>query len=83
MKTSMSDPMRLDALELIRDETKKLGIPLIEYDLDAQFRCGGCTEYIQWLDHFLGFSSVEPSNWTKNYSFALVDSPEDSRKNYS
>lgn len=73
-------PDEIGCTQLIRDETRKLGIPLIEYDLDAQFRCGGCTEYIQWLDHFLGFSSVEPSNWTKNYSFKIVDSPEDLEK---
>jgi hypothetical protein len=61
-------------------ETKKLGIPLFEYDLDAQFRCGGCTEYIEWVDYFLGFLKNEPKNWRNNYSFTIVESPKELEK---
>ena len=73
-------PDEIGCTQLVRDETKKLGIPLIEYDLDTQFRCGGCTEYIEWVDYFLGFSKDEPKNWRNNYSFTVVESPKELEK---
>jgi len=53
-----------------------LKIPLRKYDLSTQFRCGGCTEYVNWVDRMLGFAAPDATDWGDRYSFELVDSPE-------
>jgi hypothetical protein len=69
-------PDEIGCTDVIRVETKKMGIPLIEYDLDAQFRCGGCVEYVHWIDYLLGFSSDKPVNWKNNYKVTFTDDPK-------
>jgi hypothetical protein len=49
---------------------------LKEFDLGAQFRCGGCTEYVAWVDWLLGFRAEAPEPWRGRYRFELVDTPE-------
>ena len=53
-------PDEIGSSELIRTEMKRLGIPLKEYDLEVQFRCGGCTEYSDWINYLLEFSNKKP-----------------------
>jgi hypothetical protein len=50
---------------------------LFEYDLDAQFQCGECTEYANWIDYLLGFTDVteESKSWRENYEFTVIDTP--------
>lgn len=52
-----------------------LQIPLRKYDLNTQFRCGGCSEYVNWVDRMLGFTAPDATDWGTRYSFELVDSP--------
>jgi len=51
---------------------------LVEYDLDAQFRCGECAEYTKWIDYLLGFTDETegPKSWRENYEFTVTDTPE-------
>jgi hypothetical protein len=51
-------PDEIGCTDLIRRVTCELGVPLQEYDLDTQFRCGGCTEYAEWVDFLLGFREI-------------------------
>jgi hypothetical protein len=68
-------PDEIGCTNVIREETHKMGIPLIEYDLDAQFRCGGCVDYVNWIDYLLGFSADKPVNWKNNYKVTFTDDP--------
>jgi uncharacterized protein len=52
-------------------------IPLKRFDLVTQFRCGGCCEYLDWVDGMLGFVPAVSRSWQENYTFRLVDSPEE------
>ena len=61
--------------ELIRSEARRLGARLWETDLQTQFRCGGCREYLQWVDFLLGFSEERPGPWGARYELAVVDTP--------
>ena len=70
-------PDEIGSTGLIREETAKMGIPLIEYDLAVQFRCGGCVEYVDWIDYVLGFSDKEPESWKDEYTLKLADSPHE------
>jgi uncharacterized protein len=73
-------PDEIGSSQLIRDETNALGINLFEYDLHAQFRCGNCYDYITWIDNILGFSNVHPQYWSDQYSFKIVDMPQEIEK---
>ena len=70
-------PDEVGESNLIREATGRLHIPLKEYDLTTQFRCGGCSEYLQWIDHLLGFRANVSSGWEDQYRFDLADSPDD------
>jgi hypothetical protein len=70
-------PDEIGESQLIRDETKALGINLFEYDLHAQFRCGNCYDYITWIDYILGFDNIRPHYWSDQYSFKIVDTPQE------
>jgi hypothetical protein len=63
--------------ELIREAASKRQIPLKEFDLSAQFRCGGSREYVDWLDAILGFKQITGRSWSGLYDFALVGDPRE------
>ncbi|MFC2171396.1 DNA/RNA helicase domain-containing protein [Acidobacteriota bacterium] len=68
-------PDEIGCTELIRNSCKEFKVPLREYDLATQFRCGGCGEYIDWVNYLLGFKDDPPRAWEKKYTFRLVDKP--------
>jgi hypothetical protein len=63
--------------QLIREAAGRKRITLKEYDLATQFRCGGCLEYLEWVDWLLGFRQARPVDWRNRYKFELAGSPED------
>jgi hypothetical protein len=56
-------------------EAKMKGARIKQFDLAAQFRCGGCAEYVAWVDWLLGFSAEKPEPWHDRYRIELVDGP--------
>ena len=70
-------PDEVGSTNLILETAKKMGIPTFEYDLQAQFRCGGCTDYLDWINYLFGFSSKMPNYWNEQYHFSFVDSPSE------
>jgi hypothetical protein len=68
-------PDEIGCTKVIREETSRIGVPLIEYDLDAQFRCGNCVEYVNWIDYLLHFSNNKPNSWKNNYQLTFADDP--------
>lgn len=65
-------PDEVGSTKLIRQAAEARSVPLREYDLATQFRCGGCREYVDWLDYFLGFSASEPDSWYGHYGVEIV-----------
>jgi hypothetical protein len=70
-------PDEIGCTDLIRTATKAFGVPLQEFHLDTQFRCGGCTEYTDWVDHLLKYRDIPPLPWGDMYRMKVVDSPVD------
>jgi hypothetical protein len=60
----------------IKTEAEKMRLPIKTYDLMEQFRCGGCMEYIDWIDVLLDFTSKEIKPWGDSYSVTLADNVE-------
>lgn len=91
MRSSQISIFLMDPLQSFRDNetttkenielwANELGIKNISsIDLgDAQFRCGGSKEYVDWLDSLLGLKETDNTIWDKENSrflFELVDDP--------
>ncbi len=67
-------PDEVGSSALFRLEGKRKNARIKEFDLGVQFRCGGCTEYVTWVDWLLGFSVDQPEPWNDRYRVSLVDS---------
>jgi hypothetical protein len=68
-------PDEIGCSDLVRSECNAHGVKLSEFDLESQFRCGGCREYVNWVDHLLGFEVAEPRPWGQAYSVQIESSP--------
>jgi DUF2075 family protein len=67
-------PDEVGSSALFRLEGRRKNARIKEFDLGVQFRCGGCTEYVTWVDWLLGFSVDQPEPWNDRYRVTLVDS---------
>lgn len=70
-------PDEIGSSVLVRAAAGEVKALLREYDLRQQFRCGGCTEYQDWVDHLLGFEAPLVQDWKDRYNFGLVNSPKE------
>jgi hypothetical protein len=70
-------PDEVGASQAIKDTANKLGIEVVEFDLVEQFRCGGCVDYLNWIDRLLGFSNEPVNFWGGRYQLQIVGSIED------
>jgi hypothetical protein len=69
-------PDEIGSSALVREQASALRIRFREYDLAGQFRCGGCREYIEWVDGLLGFRSEPSGPWRERYHFRIEDTPQ-------
>jgi hypothetical protein len=70
-------PDEIGSTELVVTAARDLRVPLRSYVLQEQFRCGGCAEYVAWVDCLLGFSKDSRRPWGSQYRIQLVDGPAD------
>jgi len=68
-------PGEVGSAQLIRDTAQKFGAELLEYELEAQFRCGGSDGFINWVDNTLGIRRTANVLWNRNdaYEFKVLD----------
>lgn len=54
-----------------------MGLPVVEVELDAQFRCGGSRAYEEWVLRLLGLDPGGPIEWSGDtyFSLDLAESP--------
>jgi hypothetical protein len=71
-------PGELGTAEEIGRYAAELGFEVYRVDLDAQFRCGGSEEYVQWVQRLLGLAEGGPIEWPGDPAFdvRVADSPE-------
>lgn len=70
-------PDEIGSSALVRSAARESRAVFREFDLRQQFRCGGCTEYQDWVDHLLGFDAPPPQTWKDRYDFGMVTTPEE------
>jgi hypothetical protein len=66
------------SVDLIKRAANDLGVHVTEVHLRDQFRCGGCQEYVDWVEELLGLTGHGPRVWEPLDSFELrlADTPE-------
>ena len=69
-------PEEVGSSELIRATTKRLEIPLVEYELEAQFRCAGSEAFVAWVENTLELRRTPSILWDPRdeFEFTVVDS---------
>jgi DUF2075 family protein len=72
-------PGEVGSTELIRDTAGRLGIELIEHELEAQFRCGGSEAFVGWVESTLEMARNPYVMWDpkEEFDFDVVDSPQE------
>lgn len=78
----MIRPNDIGSYSHVKDIATKLGCKIYEYELEAQFRCGGSEGYINWLDDVLGIrETANATGWENldNLEFNIIDDPNELR----
>jgi len=63
----------------IRENAVKLDCKVFEFELEAQFRCGGSDGFINWVDNTLQIRRTANALWIndENFEFKIFNSPEE------
>lgn len=72
-------PNEVGSSDLIRSAAVAFGADLLEYELEAQFRCSGSDAFINWVDNTLGIRPTANVLWNQDaeFDFAIVESVEE------
>ncbi|MCW5640974.1 MAG: DUF2075 domain-containing protein [Rhodoferax sp.] len=72
-------PGEVGSSNLIREAANRAGAKLLEYELDAQFRCSGSDGFINWVDNTLDVRRTANVLWkqTDPYEFRIVNSVQE------
>jgi uncharacterized protein len=70
-------PGEVGSSALIKQTAAKLGIPVIEHELEAQFRCGGSEAFVGWVENTLELRETPFVLWDpdEEFDFDVVESP--------
>lgn len=72
-------PGEVGSSELIKEAASRAGAKLLEYELDAQFRCSGSDGFINWVDNTLDIRRTANVLWKRDdpYEFRVMDSVQE------
>lgn len=72
-------PNEVGSPKLIQQEAHKHDYELADYQLEAQFRCGGSDGFINWVDNTLEVKRTANVLWnlSEPFDFRILDSPEE------
>lgn len=72
-------PDEIGSVEYIRQHAEEIGADILEYELQAQFRCSGSDAFINWVDNTLGIKRTANAIWDENeeFDFKIFNSPEE------
>jgi DUF2075 family protein len=72
-------PDEIGSSELIKEKAEADGCDVFEYDLEAQFRCGGNDGFVQWVNNTLEIKRTPSVLWdySQEYDFKIFDSVEE------
>lgn len=72
-------PGEVGSSKLIRETAARLGIPVVEHELETQFRCGGSDAFVGWIDNTLEIAPTPYVLWDpkEEFDFQIVDTPQE------
>lgn len=73
-------PGEVGSSELVRAAARRADANLLEYELDAQFRCSGSDGFVNWIDTTLDIQRTANVLWSRDdeaYDFRVMPSVED------
>jgi DUF2075 family protein len=72
-------PGEVGSSELIRAAAEKAGAHLLDFELDAQFRCSGSDGFVNWIDNTLGVQRTANVLWKREdpYEFKVADTVQE------
>jgi ATP:corrinoid adenosyltransferase len=72
-------PGEVGSADLIRSAAHKMGAKLLEFELEAQFRCSGSDGFINWVDNTLDIRRTANVLWKRGdpYEFRVAGSVEE------
>ncbi|WNM57324.1 DNA/RNA helicase domain-containing protein [Candidatus Nitrospira allomarina] len=71
-------PNEIGSVDHIKRASEAQGIPYEEYQLEAQFRCGGSDGFLNWVDNTLEIRRTANIIWegAEGFQFKIFDSPK-------
>jgi len=72
-------PDEIGSSEHIREHARQGGCQVLEYRLEAQFRCSGSDAFVNWVDNTLGIEHTANVLWEgdEQFDFRIYASPEE------
>ncbi|HEY0826625.1 MAG TPA: DNA/RNA helicase domain-containing protein [Bacilli bacterium] len=67
----MVRPNEIGLIKYIKDTATKFQCRVLEFELEAQFRCGGSDGCINWINNMLGVQKTANVLWDTKESFEL------------
>jgi hypothetical protein len=71
-------PNEIGSSQYIRKYAEASNCRVVEYQLEAQFRCGGSDGFVNWINNTLGIERTANVLWegTESFDFRIFDGPE-------
>ena len=72
-------PNEIGSADFIREQAKLNGCHIIEYELEAQFRCAGSNGFVSWVNNTLGIERTANTIWEgdQNFDFCIFSTPDE------
>ena len=72
-------PDEIGSTEMIREAARASGCRILEYELEAQFRCAGSDGFVNWINNTLELERTPNVIWEGDdkFDFQIVDSPDE------
>ncbi len=69
-------PNEIGSSSYIRESARESGCLVLEYQLEAQFRCAGSEAFVSWIDNTLDIARTAHTIWegSEGYDFRIVPS---------
>ena len=71
-------PDEIGSVKYIKDRASEYGCQVMEYELEAQFRCNGSEGFINWINNTLGIRRTANVIWeqgSEKFDFKVFSSP--------
>jgi len=72
-------PNEIGSVDYIKNYAREKNCKILEYELEAQFRCNGSEAFVNWVNNTLGIKRTANILWKKDeaeFDFKIFDSPK-------